>query len=64
MDLLSQKDIAERAGLSVLSVKKYRLRGTIPQPDLVLDNKPLWKSATVDRWLRERETVHDAEEQS
>lgn len=62
MELLSQKGVAEKTGLSVSTVQTYRKRGTLPSPDAVLDNKPLWTAATIDIWMTKRAgVVSDAE---
>lgn len=55
--LLTYQDIAQRSGLALATVVQYRKRGTLPPPDLRLDNKPLWKAETVQAWLEARESV-------
>lgn len=57
MQLLSQKAVAKKTGLSFSTVQTYRKRGTLPEPDAVLDNKPLWTEATIEGWMTERAGV-------
>lgn len=53
-DLLTRTQFAERCGLTLGTIKRYRTLGILPEPDLYIDNKPLWKPATVDQWARGR----------
>lgn len=51
LDLLSIKDFAERAGLAESSIRTYRTRGNIPEPDVTIGTTPGWLASTVDPWI-------------
>ena len=48
---LTTDDVAALAGLSSASVRRYRLRGTVPPPDGYLGRTPWWWLTTIDDWL-------------
>jgi predicted DNA-binding transcriptional regulator AlpA len=52
--LLSRRDVAELLGLNVETIKYHRAGGTMPDPDLVIDDKPLWRRDTIDQWIATR----------
>ena len=52
--LLSRRDIAELMGLNVETIKYHRVGGTMPDPDYVVDQKPLWRRETIDGWIAKR----------
>ena len=52
--LLSRRDVAELMGLNVETIKYHRAGGTMPDPDCVIDQKPLWRRDTIDQWIAER----------
>jgi hypothetical protein len=52
--LLSRRDIADLMGLNVETIKYHRAGGTMPDPDLVIDDKPLWRRATIEDWMATR----------
>ena len=52
--LLSRRDVAELMGLNVETIKYHRAAGSMPDPDLVIDDKPLWRRATIDQWMAVR----------
>lgn len=51
---LTTKQVAERAGITVGSVRQYRYRGRFPEPDGFVGRTPWWKPATVRQWLKTR----------
>lgn len=53
-DQLTVSDVAERAGITVASVRKYLVRGTVPPPDGRLGVTPWWRPETIDAWLTNR----------
>ena len=52
--LLSRRDVAKLLGLNVETIKYHRAGGTMPDPDLVIDQKPLWRRDTIERWIASR----------
>ena len=52
--LLSRRDIAELMGLNVETIKYHRGRSSMPEPDYVIDQKPLWRRDTIDQWIVSR----------
>ena len=52
--LLSRRDVAELLGLNVETIKYHRAAGTMPDPDLIIDSKPLWRRDTIDKWIATR----------
>lgn len=51
---LTTKDIAEKSGLSLNTLKKYRSKDTLPKPDHYFNRTPVWKPDTVDTWVHTR----------
>ena len=52
--LLSRRDVAELMGLNVETIKYHRREGTMPDPDYIVDQKPLWRRDTIERWIVSR----------
>lgn len=52
--LLSRRDVAELMGLNVETIKYHRAGGTMPHPDYVVDQKPLWRRDTIEQWIARR----------
>ena len=52
--LLSRRDVAELMGLNVETIKYHRGRGEMPNPDYVVDQKPLWRRETINEWIARR----------
>ena len=52
--LLSRRDVAKIMGLSVETIKTHRADGAMPDPDYVVDQKPLWRRETIDQWIARR----------
>jgi predicted DNA-binding transcriptional regulator AlpA len=48
---LSMPEIAARAGLAEQTVRQYRSRGRLPQPDAMIGRTPGWTEATADAWI-------------
>jgi predicted DNA-binding transcriptional regulator AlpA len=53
-DQLTTDQVAALAGISPASVRRYRLRGAIPEPDGYLGRTPWWRQETIAAWLAER----------
>lgn len=47
-------DIAEHLGVKVTSVRRYRARKGLPDPDGRAGQSPLWLRSTITTWARER----------
>ena len=54
---LTSTDIANITGLKVRTLYKYRERNTLPEPDMTIDQKPLWKRSTINEWIESRPTL-------
>lgn len=56
-ELVSSKEIADMLGVKHTTVHRYRQRGTLPEPYVVLACGPIWLRSTIDHWARfERRT--------
>lgn len=51
---LTSDELAGRLGIQKSSVYRYRVRGDIPQPDQYVGRTPLWSTARIDAWIKER----------
>jgi len=49
--LLSMREVAERSGLAEQTIRVYRSRGTLPEPDQMIGSTPGWLEATIDPWI-------------
>jgi predicted DNA-binding transcriptional regulator AlpA len=49
---LSMGEVAERTGLAESSVRTYRSRGGMPEPDVMVGRTPGWLPATIDEWAK------------
>lgn len=52
--LLSRRDVAILMGLGVETIKTHRATGAMPDPDYVVDQKPLWRRDTIEQWIARR----------
>lgn len=52
--LASYRTLSEISGLSIRTVTSYGSIGRLPDPDFVVDNKPLWLYETAVKWNNER----------
>ncbi len=53
--LLSRRDVAELMGLNVETIKYHRAHGGMPDPDYIVDQKPLWRRDTIEGWISRRD---------
>lgn len=53
-EYLTRTEFAAQCGLALETIKRYRTSGKVPEPDLYVDNKPLWKASTVQAWTEGR----------
>ncbi|MDT0377264.1 MarR family transcriptional regulator [Streptomyces sp. DSM 42041] len=45
-------DIAEHLGVKVETVRVYRTRGDLPEPDRMFGRTPAWRPETILNWQR------------
>jgi predicted DNA-binding transcriptional regulator AlpA len=53
---LTYKDIANLSGLKIDTIYRHVKRNTLPEAERRIDNKPLWKKSTVEKWIESRKT--------
>jgi hypothetical protein len=53
-DVLTTEQAAELAGLRVETFRRYRSRGTVPEPDGYLGRTPWWRAETITKWAENR----------
>ena len=65
-DYLDYAGVSDRTGISVGTLRRYltqartnRANGTptrsdMPEPDTMFGRSPVWRPATIDRWMRRR----------
>ena len=56
-DMLSTREVAELVGVKPASIRRYRVRGTFPEPDGYVGVTPWWYRSTVEAWLAKRPPV-------
>ena len=49
-DLICLDEIARGAGVHTATADRWRARGLLPEPDLMLGNRPGWDVATIATW--------------
>jgi len=52
--LLGYREIAEQIGVSMATLRNYRRRGYMPEPDVMLADRPRWHPSTIEKWIRMR----------
>lgn len=53
-EYLGIAEVAERMGVTAATVRSYRSRGQLPEPDVKLGQSPGWQPSTIEAWLRSR----------
>jgi predicted DNA-binding transcriptional regulator AlpA len=53
---LTSSDVANKVGVEVRTIYKYRERKSMPEHDAMIGNKPVWKQTTIDDWIVVRES--------
>lgn len=48
--LLSYLDLVDILGVSYITLRQWKSRGKLPEPDQVVDNKPMWTESTIREW--------------
>jgi len=49
-DIISTIEVAEILGVQPDTVRKYRRRGLLPEPWVVLGSGPIWKREEIEAW--------------
>jgi len=52
--MLTTEQAAELAGMKVGTFRRYRSRGTVPEPDGYLGRTPWWRTETIVKWTENR----------
>lgn len=52
--LLTTRQVAALAKVEVSSIRTYRIRGTIPPPDVMVGVTPTWRVSTIKKWIATR----------
>ncbi len=53
LDLVGKNEIAERLGVSVPAVQRWRYADLgFPESDYVISGTPVWRWSRVDRWAK------------
>lgn len=53
-DLLGYQEIAVLLNVSPGTLRNYRRRGYMPEPDVMLADRPRWFRSTIVKWERRR----------
>ena len=53
--IIRPNELADRLGVSKVTLWRMRRRDEIPQPLQISSNVVGWRQSTVDRWLEDRE---------
>lgn len=48
--LLTIDEVAARLGVTTSTVRAYKARGQMPEPDKTYGTKPLWLESTIQQW--------------
>lgn len=54
---MTTKDIAERLGVTPKTVRQYLWRGDMPKEDAKVQQVPLWKEETIEKWRQNRKSA-------
>ncbi|WP_083473018.1 AlpA family transcriptional regulator [Frankia sp. R43] len=53
--LIGYREMAERAGIKPGTLRNYRNKGLLPEPDdLSVPDRPRWKTSTFEAWMASR----------
>ncbi|UVF61151.1 MerR-like helix-turn-helix DNA binding domain protein [Arthrobacter phage Aoka] len=50
--LYSYGDLAERSGLDAATLRVWKSRGKLPEPDFEVGQSPAWTAETAEAWIR------------
>lgn len=52
--LIGYKEMAELAGVRPNTLRRYRVEGRLPPPDVLLADRPRWRLSTFTAWMESR----------
>lgn len=53
--LIGYREMAERAGVTASTLRRYRSQGRMPPPDDdSVPDRPRWRLSTFEAWMRDR----------
>lgn len=47
--------LAEHLGVKPATIRTYRYRGLLPDPDMMIGQSPYWLNATIHAWKQTRQ---------
>lgn len=50
-------EISQRLRVKRATVQKWRTRGVLPLPEMIVSGQPAWWWSTIDDWYRQRESA-------
>ena len=59
LDLVGPRDVAERLGIPRNTVLAWKLRGQLPEPELIISRIPIWRWETIHAWYEDRKSTDD-----
>lgn len=62
VELWTYAQIGELTGITAGTLRVWRSRGKLPEPDFLVGEWPAWKEATVRDWWAKREGIAEEEE--
>jgi predicted DNA-binding transcriptional regulator AlpA len=54
---LTSKEVANRVGLTPSTIKSYKYRDEMPEPDHYFNRTPVWHKDTIDEWDTNRKKL-------
>jgi hypothetical protein len=55
--IFNSQDFADRIGVKLESIHRYRNRGAVPNPDGYFGRSPYWFADTVEQYVEQRQVV-------
>jgi hypothetical protein len=52
-DIVDMEEVARRLGVKKETVRMWRYRQLVPEPEWVFGDQPVWRWATIRKWARE-----------
>lgn len=50
IDIMGPQEVAELLGVKAVTVRTWRSKGMMPDPDMIVSRVPIWTSGTIIRW--------------